>query len=132
MKKIVLLLTFFLLTLHAEVINQFADTKLIQSQIPIVDIRTPGEWKETGLLMGSIPIMFFDERGKYDIRGFLKALNSKIDTSKPFAIICHTGSRTSMLAPFLSQELGYHVINLKGGVAYAQQKKLPFIPYPKK
>jgi len=106
-------------TLFAEVTNKFPSQELIDSKVPIVDIRTVGEWRETGLLKGAIPITFFDERGKYDIPAFLKELNAKVDTTKPFALICHTGSRTSMVAPFLSQELHYKVINLQGGMEYA-------------
>ena len=106
--------------------------ELLDSKIPIVDIRTPAEWKETGLLKGAIPIMFFDQNGKYDIQTFLKELNAKVDTKKEFAIICHTGKRTSMIAPWMSQKLGYKVINLQGGMDYATRGlKLPTVPYKK-
>jgi rhodanese-related sulfurtransferase len=102
----------------------------MNKQIPIVDIRTPGEWRETGLLQGAIPIMFFDERGNYDARKFLQELNKKVDTKKPFALICHTGSRTSMVSPWLAKEFGYDVINLKGGMEYATKvSHLPTLPY---
>ena len=119
MKKILLAFMLLATTLFAEVTNKFPSQELIDSKVPIVDIRTVGEWRETGLLKGAIPITFFDERGKYDIPAFLKELNAKVDTTKPFALICHTGSRTSMVAPFLSQELHYKVINLQGGMEYA-------------
>jgi rhodanese-related sulfurtransferase len=105
--------------LFADLKNEFITQELLNSKTPIVDIRTPGEWRETGLLKNAIPIMFFNERGGYDLNGWLKELNTKVDTSKPFALICHTGSRTSMLAPYLAKELGYKVINLKGGMDYA-------------
>jgi len=119
----------FFRLLHAEVINQPASRALFDQKIPIVDIRTPGEWKETGLLKGSIPITFFDERGGYNVDQFMQKLNAKVDTKKPFALICHTGSRTSMLAPFLSQTFGYTVYNLKGGILYAMRLGLPIEPY---
>ncbi len=105
--------------LFADLKNEFITQELLNSKTPIVDIRTPGEWRETGLLKNAIPIMFFNERGGYDLNGWLKELNAKVDTSKPFALICHTGNRTSMLAPYLAKELGYKVINLKGGMDYA-------------
>jgi len=119
MKKIFLSLLLLSVALFAELTNKYPTKEFIQTHTPIVDIRTTGEWRETGILEGAIPIMFFNERGGYDIQGFLKELNAKVDTTKPFAIICHTGSRTSMLAPFLSKELKYNVINLKGGMEYA-------------
>ena len=120
------------LSLFAEVKEQFITQELLKAKVPIVDIRTPPEWKETGLLQGAIPIMFFNQRGDYNIKTFLKELNAKVDTKKPFAIICHTGNRTSMIAPWLSKELHYNVINLKGGMDYATNAlKLKTHPYTK-
>lgn len=115
--------------LQATVINQEASQQLLDAKTPIVDIRTPAEWKETGLLQGSIPIMLFDEKGNYDLQDFLNKLNQAVDTKKPFAIICRTGSRTRILAAFLSQKLGYEVINIKSGILYAKHLKLPILPY---
>ncbi len=129
MKKVLIALFLLFGALHAEMIKTYPSQKLLQMHIPIVDIRTPQEWRETGLLKGSIPIMFFDEKGNYNIQKFLKELNKRVDTSKPFAIICRTGSRTSMLAPFLSQQLGYTVIDLVGGIMEAKKRGLPFTPY---
>ena len=119
LKKIFLALILLSASLLAELTNEYISQKLIDSKIPIVDIRTVGEWRESGLLANAIPITFFDERGNYDINAFLTKLNQAVDTKKPFALICHTGSRTSMLAPFLSEKLNYKVINLKGGMDYA-------------
>lgn len=130
MKKIILTLLVLLSSLYATVTTEYAEQKHLDSKMPIVDIRTPGEWKETGLLKGSIPIMFFNERGGYNVSNFLKELNKKVDTKKPFALICRTGSRTKMVAGFLSQEFGYKVTDLKGGLMYVlYTKKLPVIPY---
>jgi len=75
--------------------------------------------------------MFFNQRGGYNVQLFLDTLNKKVDTSKPFAIICRTGSRTHMLSSFLSKEVGYNVINLSGGMMYAKSKHLPIVPYTK-
>jgi len=117
-------------SLFAEVQNEYISKELLKQNIPIVDIRTPGEWEETGLLKGAIPIMFWDAKGNYDAKKFLNELNKKVDTTKPFALICHTGSRTSMVAPWLAKEFGYKVINLKGGMQYATQGlHLKTVPY---
>lgn len=129
MKKAIMFLVLVFALLQAEVINEPPSKALLERHIPIVDIRTPGEWKETGLLAGSIPIMFFDERGGYNVDRFMHELNANVDTAKPFALICRTGSRTSMLAPFLAKTFGYTVYNLKGGILYAKRLGLPFIPY---
>lgn len=132
MKKILLLLTLLSVVLFGEVTNTYITQKILDSDLPIVDVRTVGEWKETGLLKNAIPIEFFNAQGKYDINKFLKELNAKVDTTKPFAIICHTGSRTSMIAPWMSKELNYKVVNLQGGMEYAthglKMKTYPYKP----
>jgi rhodanese-related sulfurtransferase len=119
--------------LLATLTNKYPSKEIIDSKIPIIDIRTPGEWRETGIIKGAITIMFFNERGGYDIHGFLKKLNQKVDTKKPFALICRTGSRTKMLSTFLSQKLNYDVINLQGGMVYLKSLNIPslIVPYKK-
>ena len=118
-------------SLFAELKNEYLTQKMLDSKIPIVDIRTTGEWMETGIIKGSIPIMFFNEQGKYDVRAFVNELNQKVDTTKPFALICRTGSRTKMVSAYLSKELHYKVTNILGGVTYPQMKKAPFVKYKK-
>ena len=131
MKKIIILFMLVSVSLFAELTNSYM-TKELLTKMPIVDIRTPPEWRETGLLKGAIPIMFFNEQGKYNITAFLKELNAKVDTSKPFAIICHTGSRTSMVAPWMSKQLHYKVTNILGGMEYATKSlKLKTYPFKK-
>jgi len=131
-KKIILLLTLLAASLFAEVKNSYMTQEILDSSLPIVDVRTPSEWKDTGLLQGAIPIMFFNEKGKPEIEPFLKALNEKVDTTKPFAIICHTGSRTGMMAPWLSQNFNFKVINILGGMDYATRGlKMTTVPYKK-
>ncbi len=129
MKQLLLTITLLLTPLFAEVQHLLLDTKILQSNIPIVDIRTPSEWRNTGLVKGSIPIMFFDEKGGYDLEGFLKDLNAKVDTKKKFALICNSGSRTRMVSNYLSENYGYHIIDLRGGIRYAIGQKFPIEPY---
>ncbi len=131
MLKTILLFAILGSTLLATMTNKYPSQQILDSNIPIVDIRTPPEWVETGVVKGAITIMFFNERGGFDIKGFLKELNEKVDTSKPFALICRTGSRTKMVSAFLSKELNYNVINLKGGMVYLMGMKLPTVAYKK-
>lgn len=129
LKKIFFIFCLLTSTLFAEVTREYPSQKILDSKIPIVDIRTPGEWRESGVLQGAIPIMFFNEQGAYNINAFLTELNAKVDTKKPFALICRTGSRTKLVSNYLSSELGYKVIDLQGGMIYTQAQKLPTIPY---
>jgi len=129
LKKIIFTLLLLISSLYAELTNVYLSQKLLDSKIPIVDIRTPGEWKETGIIKGSIPIMFFNERGDYDINGFLTELNEKVDTTKPFAMICRTGSRTKVITAYFSQKLHYKVTNITGGITFHEMKNPPFVQY---
>ncbi len=129
MKRLILFIFLLVVSLHAELIKAYPSEELLRKHIPIVDIRTPGEWRQTGIIKGAVPITFFDERGNYDVRKFLKELNKRVDTSKPFAIICHVGNRSAMVSEFLSKQLGYTVIDLVGGMEEAKKRGLPMTPY---
>lgn len=131
MKKIVLALLGLAGSLFADVYPVYPDQAFLNKKIPVIDIRTQSEWRENGILKGAIPITFFDERGNYNIPEFLKELSTKVDTKKPFALICRTGSRTKMVSTFLSQKLGYNVYDLNGGMVYASSKGLPVVAYKK-
>jgi rhodanese-related sulfurtransferase len=116
----------------ADYTAQPLDKKLYDSKIKIIDIRTPGEWMHTGIVKGSIPIMFFDERGNYNLEIFLDELNKNIKPGERFALICDTGSRTKVLGMPLGKEMGYNVIDLKGGIQAAMAKKIPLEAYKSK
>ncbi len=132
MKKIILLLMLLSASLFAELKNSYLTQEMLNSNLPIVDVRTVGEWKNEGILKNAIPIEFYNEQGKYDINAFLTELNAKVDTTKPFAIICRTGSRTSVIAPWMSQKLNYNVTNILGGMEYAiKGLKIKVHPYKK-
>ena len=117
MKKIILGLLLLGSSLFAEITNVIVTPEFVNSaKLKIIDIRTKGEWKETGIVKGSYPLTFFNEKGNYDIDGFLKSLNKIVNKDEKFALICRTGSRTGMVSNFLGKKLDYHVINLKGGL----------------
>lgn len=132
MKKIVFFLITLSVSLFAELKHEFPTQSFLDKHIPVVDIRTQPEWVQTGLLKGAIPITFFQRDGSYNVKKFLTQLKSKVDLSKPFAIICHTGNRTGMVSQFLSDEIHLKVINLKGGMDYATKvQHLKTYPYSK-
>jgi len=117
MKKIILGLLLLGSSLFADITNVIVTPEFVNSaKLKIIDIRTKGEWKETGIVKGSYPLTFFNEKGNYDIDGFLKSLNKIVNKDEKFALICRTGSRTGMVSNFLGKKLDYHVINLKGGL----------------
>jgi rhodanese-related sulfurtransferase len=123
---------FFTALLHAEYITEPISQKLLTQKVPVVDIRTKSEWKETGILKDAVTITFFNEQGQYDVDKFLQELNAKVDTKKEFALICRSGSRTGMLGKFLSEQLGYKIIDIQGGILDARHRNVPIVPYKEK
>ena len=132
MRLALLSLLLAITTLSADYMRQPIDQKLIDSKIKIIDIRTPGEWKTTGIVKGSYPIMFFDEHGNYNVETFLGNLNKVVKKGEKFALICNSGNRTQTVGTFLGKQLGYNVIDLQGGIQYAIGKKIPLEPYQPK
>ena len=116
MRKIVFGLLLLASSLFAELKQEWATEAFLNKNIKIIDIRTPAEWRETGIVKGSTAIMFLDEQGNYNIPKFLKELDSVVKKDEQFALICRVGSRTGMVSEFLANKLGYRVINLKGGI----------------
>ncbi len=129
MNKILFILLFLVNSAFAEVINQYPSQELLDSNIKVIDIRTSPEWEETGLLQNSIPLTFFDIFGNYNVPLFMKALRSHIKEGEKFAIICHVGNRTAILADYLDKEEHMQVINLLGGIDHAIKQGLNVQPY---
>ena len=91
--------------------------KLISQGVPIIDIRRPDEWRQTGVVKGSHLITFFDKRGNYNVRAWLDKLAPIAGKDDPFILICRTGNRTGTVSRFLDQKLGYSkVYNVQKGI----------------
>lgn len=130
MKHLFLTVLLLCTSLFAELKHEYLSQKLIDSKIPIVDIRTKTEWKETGILKDSIPITFYNEKGQYDLKGFITELNEKVDTTKPFALICRVGTRTRIVSSYLANTLNYNVVNIAGGIMIHNMNPKPrFVQY---
>ena len=99
-------------------------------EIILVDVRTPNEWKSTGLPAHAKPIQL--QRG--DFVSAILATRSDAP-EKPIALICRSGGRSAIGAKTLD-EFGFKdVINVKGGMSGRAPDKgwlesgLPTSPY---
>ncbi len=91
--------------------------KLMIDGVPIIDIRTEGEWKTTGVIKGSHTLTFFDERGKYDIEKFMTELDKIAKADQAVAFICTIGGRSASVTDLLSKKAGYtSVYNVTQGI----------------
>lgn len=129
MKKIIFGLLLLATSLMAELTQVWATPEFADKNIKIIDIRTPGEWRETGIIKGSYTITFFDEKGNFNVKDFLTQLNNVVKKDEQFALVCRVGSRTGMVSEFLSEKLGYKVINLKGGIMKMIYDGYKTVPY---
>ncbi len=84
--------------------------------ITLIDIRTPEEWRQTGVAAGAVPINMLTPKPP---QGFLEALLARVkgDRDAPIALICRTGNRSSQLQRFLEAEGFSRVYNVKEGMA---------------
>lgn len=129
MNKIILAVLLLSGALNAQLTQVWATPDFADRGIKIIDIRTPAEWKETGIVKGSYTIMFFNEKGDFNLEGFLRQLSMAVKKDEQFALICRVGSRTGMVAEFLSEKLGYDVINLQGGIMKMIHEGYKTVPY---
>jgi rhodanese-related sulfurtransferase len=120
MKKIIFALAILPLMLFADFksISVSELEELSKKGVPIIDIRTPGEWRETGVVPNSKKIMFFDERGNYNLMQWMGEFEKVVKSKdEPFVLVCRTASRTKMVGKFLSEQAGYkNVKELRGGI----------------
>lgn len=89
----------------------------IAAGTPIIDIRRPDEWQQTGVVRGSHLITFFDKQGKVNPQ-FGAELKKVISTQHDdVVIICRTGNRSSVLAKYLTGKPGFtNVANVEKGI----------------
>lgn len=89
---------------------------MLEQNIPIYDIRRPEEWLQTGVIEGSAMLTFVDASGRLQ-PDFIDRFTAAIDKQEPVILICRTGNRTSTLARFLVEQLGYtQVFNVRDGI----------------
>jgi len=91
-----------------------AHAKALAGEVVLVDIRTPGEWRETGL-PASAHAITMNQDGRALVAALDKALGG--DRSKPLALICRTGNRSSHLQGQLQRAGFLNVIDVSQGMA---------------
>ncbi len=115
---------------HAEVghIDNEEFARLLTSRVPVIDIRTEGEWKETGIVKDSRLMTFFDEKGRVDAPAWLEKLKAIARPEEPVVVICRTGNRTRVVAQFLDQQGYKKVYNVKNGIVGWMKDSRPVAP----
>ncbi len=110
---------------NAEVARRLA------SGVPLVDIRTSGEWRRTGVIEDSQLVTFVDAQGHFDPPTWLAAIRQIAAADEPIMVICHSGGRSTAATRILSEQFGYlHIYNVHRGIAHWIEDGRPTVPGP--
>lgn len=85
-----------------------------EGKVRLIDIRTPQEWRQTGVAPGAGRVDFY--RGPEVLLQSILQITGG-DRNAPIALICRTGNRTTHAQKYL-QSVGFtQVYNVKEGMA---------------
>ena len=121
MKKI-LFLTLLTISFVFAKFTSIDDGTLLKMQkqgVVVIDIRTPKEWKQRGIIKGAKTIEFFKSDGSVDFINFMKKFTKYVNSSKqPFIIYCAHANRSKVLGKLFDRLGVKNVYELKGGIEY--------------
>lgn len=85
-------------------------------KLTIIDIRTPPEWKQTGVAQGAKQIDMLHPQGP---TGFMNEVLRQVggDRNAPIALICRTGNRTSQVLRYLRAQGFANATHIPEGMA---------------
>ena len=91
--------------------------ELLRTGIPLIDVRRPEEWRQTGIVAGSHLLTFFDARGDSDPGAWLRQLATLLPPGDTLALICRSGYRSGLIAAFLAETGVYRTLyNVRAGI----------------
>lgn len=76
----------------------------------LVDIRTPNEWAQTGIINGALLVTYTDADS------FLKAVQPHLKPGQSLALICRSGNRTSRAARQIATKTEVPILDVAGGM----------------
>ena len=90
---------------------------LMQSGVPVIDIRRAEEWRDTGIIKESNLLTFFNKKGNHNFEEWLLKLKKITKEGDSVIIICKSGKRSGIVSKFLDEQANYtNVYNASGGM----------------
>ena len=85
----------------------------------LIDVRTPGEWRQTGLPAAAVEVSLHHEDG---LEGFVRSVLAAVDGDRaaPIALICRTGNRSRLAHELLIAHGFTDVLDVSEGVMGGQ------------
>lgn len=88
-----------------------ASAAVTNGEMILIDIRSPGEWAETGVAQGAIALTMHSPEFPKQINALLNA-----HKDKSIGLICATGGRTNYVVSFLAKNGFPDVIDVSEGM----------------
>lgn len=93
-----------------------ARSRAAAGEIRLIDVRTPEEWRETGVAPGAVRINLYHPDGPDGFkREILKLV--KNDRNTPIALICRSGNRSGQAQRFLAEQGFTRVYDVSEGMS---------------
>ena len=115
-KCIVCLLTTNFASAEVVDVNNEEIIKLLNTNIPIVDVRRSSEWNQTGIIPNSILLTFFDKDGNYNFDEWYEKLPLVINEDNPIILICRSGRRSKVVANMIDEKFNTIIYNAQTGI----------------
>ncbi len=91
-----------------------ASVRAEAGELVLIDVRSPQEWRQTGVPKGARRVTIHDPGG---LKGFVDAMAAAVDgdLKKPIALICARGNRSTLAQRALSEAGFIRVFNIREG-----------------
>ncbi len=101
-----------------------------QGKALIIDVRTPEEWNQTGIIPGSKPLQFFDKKGNALTQSWLSQFDKlRQSPDQPVVLVCRSGHRSGLVGNFLTKKLGLdNIKHLSTGISSWIKARKPLQP----
>ncbi len=92
-------------------ITQMSVEEMAANGALVVDIRTPGEWAETGVIDGAKLVTFTDPES------FLAAVGPDLADGRDLVLVCRSGRRSGAAADALQSLIPNRIVSQDGGMS---------------
>ena len=104
---------------------------LLDNNAVVVDIRREEEWKQTGVIFGSILSTFFNKDGTANINIFLDDLKESVSPEQTILLICRTGRRTKLATNYILSNTEFkEVFSVTGGITEWKKQGFKTVSFP--
>ena len=99
---------------HFVIAPEEANMRAEAGELVLIDVRSPQEWRQTGVPKGARRVTIHDPGG---LKGFVDAMAAAVggDLKKPIAVICARGNRSTRAQKALSEAGFTRVFNIREG-----------------